>query len=124
MKILVVDDVKTMVRVVRKILKQIGYEDVDEAFDGQSAFEKVQANQYGLIISDWNMEPVTGFELLQKVRANPATANLPFILVTAEAKADNLTAAKNAGVTSYLIKPFNERSLKEKIDHALQPAAA
>jgi two-component system chemotaxis response regulator CheY len=119
MKILVVDDVKTMVRIVRKILKQIGYEDVDEAFDGQSAYEKTRSTRYDLIISDWNMEPMTGFELLRNVRANPDTAATPFILVTAEAKADNLAAARSAGVTGYLIKPFNEKTLKEQIDQAL-----
>jgi len=119
MKILVVDDVKTMVRIVRKILKQIGYEDVDEAFDGQSAYEKTRSTRYDLIISDWNMEPMTGFELLRNVRANPDTAATPFILVTAEAKADNFAAARSAGVTGYLIKPFNEKTLKEQIDQAL-----
>lgn len=123
MKILVVDDYATMVRIIRKLLKQIGYEDVDEAANGQAAYEKIQAASYGLIISDWNMEPMTGFQLLQKVRANPATAKIPFILVTAESKPDNVAAAKNAGVTGYLIKPFNDKTLKEKIDQALAPAA-
>lgn len=119
MKILIVDDFPTMVRIMRKILKQIGYENVDEAANGQAAFEKIAATNYELIISDWNMEPMTGFELLQRVRADPRTAKIPFILVTAEAKADNVTAAKNAGVTGYLVKPFNEKTLKEKIDQAL-----
>lgn len=124
MKILVVDDVKTMVRIIRKLLKQIGYEDVDEAHDGQSAYELVKQNKYGLIISDWNMEPMTGFDLLQKVRAEPTTAAMPFLLITAEAKADNLAAAQKAGVTGYLIKPFNEKTLKEKIDQALNSVPA
>jgi two-component system, chemotaxis family, chemotaxis protein CheY len=124
MKILIVDDVKTMVRIMRKILKAIGYDDVDEANDGKAAHELICQTTYDLIISDWNMEPVTGFELLQRVRADPKTAKTPFILVTAEAKADNLTAATAAGVTGDLIKPFNEKTLKEKIDQALQVVPA
>ena len=95
LKILVVDDYNTMVRIVRKLLKQIGYEDVDEASNGEMAFGMIQKNQYGLIISDWNMEPMTGFELLQRVRAAEATAKTPFILVTAESRPDNIIAAKN-----------------------------
>lgn len=123
MKVLVVDDFPTMVRITKKLLKQIGYEDVDEAANGVAAYEKILANPYGLIISDWNMEPMTGFELLQKVRANPDRATLPFILVTAESKADNVTAAKNAGVTGYLIKPFSDKTLRDMIDKAIAPPA-
>lgn len=118
-KILVVDDYPTMVRILRKLLKQIGYENVDEANNGKDAFEKVCANDYGLIISDWNMEPMTGFQLLEQVRARPQSAQVPFILVTAESKPENILAAKNAGVTGYMIKPFNEKLLKERIDQAL-----
>jgi len=114
--ILVVDDYSTMVRIIRKLLKQIGFENVDEASNGEAALEKIRAKPYGLIISDWNMEPMTGFQLLQKVRADGATAATPFIMVTAESKADNVVAARNAGVSDYLIKPFNEKILKEKID--------
>lgn len=124
LKILVVDDYPTMVRIMRKLLKQIGYEDVEEAGNGRDAFEKICSNNYGLIISDWNMEPMTGFQLLEKVRARPETANVPFILVTAESKAENVLAAKNAGVTGYMIKPFNEKLLKERIDQALGTALA
>lgn len=123
LKILVVDDYPTMVRILRKLLKQIGYENVDEANNGKDAFEKVCANEYGLIISDWNMEPMTGFQLLEMVRARPQTANVPFILVTAESKPENILAAKNAGVTGYMIKPFNEKLLKERIDQALSAVA-
>ncbi len=114
--ILVVDDYNTMVRIIRKLLKQIGFENVDEASNGEAALEKIRARPYGLIISDWNMEPMTGFQLLQKVRADQASASTPFIMVTAESKADNVVAARNAGVSDYLIKPFNEKTLKEKID--------
>jgi two-component system, chemotaxis family, chemotaxis protein CheY len=117
--VLVVDDFSTMVRITRKLLKAIGYENVDEAANGQAAMEKIKVKQYGLIISDWNMEPMSGYELLQNVRADPATAKTPFILVTAESKPDNVMAAKKAGVNDYLIKPFNEKTLKEKIDRVL-----
>jgi two-component system, chemotaxis family, chemotaxis protein CheY len=117
--VLVVDDFSTMVRITRKLLKAIGYENVDEAANGQAALEKIKANKYGLIISDWNMDPMSGYELLQQVRADAATAATPFILVTAESKPDNVVAAKKAGVNDYLIKPFNEKVLKEKIDRVL-----
>ena len=122
--VLVVDDYSTMVRIMRKLLKQIGYEDVDEAASGEAAWQMIEKKKYGLIISDWNMEPMTGFELLVKVRGNPETANLPFILVTAESKPDNVVAARKAGVNDYLIKPFNEKVLKEKIDKVLASIAA
>src|SRR5271157_942947 len=97
LQILVVDDYNTMVRIVRKLLKQIGYEDVDEASNGEQALGMIQNKQYGLIISDWNMEPMTGFELLQRVRAAEATAKTPFILVTAESRPDNIIAAQKCG---------------------------
>ncbi len=124
LKILVVDDYNTMVRIVRKLLKQIGYEQVDEASNGEMALGMIQKNQYGLIISDWNMEPMTGFELLQKVRAAEATAKIPFILVTAESRPDNVVAAQKSGVNEYIVKPFTAPVLKEKIDKALAAAAA
>lgn len=122
--ILVVDDYDAMVRIMRKLLKQIGYENVDVASNGQAALEKIQGKRYGLIISDWNMEPMTGFELLQKVRADAETATTPFILVTAESKPENVEAARKAGVNNYLIKPFSAPVLKEKIDKVLIGAAA
>lgn len=124
LKIIVIDDYPTMVRIMRKLLKQIGYENVDEAHNGRDAFEKICANDYGLIISDWNMEPMTGFQLLEQVRARPQSAHVPFILVTAESKPENILAAKSAGVTGYMIKPFNEKLLKERIDQALSDVAA
>ena len=123
LKILVVDDYPTMVRIMRKLLKQIGYDDVEEAGNGKEAFDKICAGRYDLVISDWNMEPMTGFQLLEKVRARPETASMPFILVTAESKPENILAAKNAGVTGYMIKPFNEKLLKERIDQALAATA-
>jgi two-component system chemotaxis response regulator CheY len=124
MAILVVDDYSTMVRIMRKLLKQIGYENIDEASNGEEALGKIKAKQYGLIISDWNMEPMTGFELLQKVRADEAVAKTPFIMVTAESKPENVLAAQKAGVNNYLVKPFSAPVLKEKIDKALADAGA
>ena len=122
--ILVVDDYNTMVRIIRNLLKGIGYENVDDASNGEEALVKIQSKKYGLIISDWNMEPMTGFELLQRVRQDPATAETPFIMVTAESKTDNVVAARKAGVSNYIVKPFNAQTLKAKIDQALMTAAA
>ena len=115
MPILVVDDYKTMIRIIRNLLKQIGFENVDEASDGQEAYEKMQKNKYGLVISDWNMEPMTGYELLQKVRADESMKATPFIMVTAESKTENVVAAKRAGVNNYIVKPFNAGTLKSKM---------
>ena len=122
--ILVVDDYSTMVRIMKKLLKEVGFDNVDDANSGTAALEMMSAKKYGLIISDWNMEPMTVFELLQKVRADEATKTLPFIMVTAESKQDNVKAAKQAGVNNYLIKPFNAAVLKVKIEQALTEAAA
>ena len=115
MPILVVDDYKTMIRIIRNLLKQIGFENVDEAADGTEAFEKMKKQKYGLVISDWNMEPMTGYELLQKVRADDSTKTTPFIMVTAESKTENVVAAKKAGVNNYIVKPFNAGTLKAKM---------
>ena len=116
MQILVVDDYRTMIRIIRNLLKQIGYEQVDEATDGSEALTKMRGKRYGLIISDWNMEPMTGYEFLKEVRADPALAPTPFIMVTAESKTENVIAAKKAGVNNYIVKPFNAQTLKNKID--------
>ena len=124
MPILVVDDYQTMVRIMRNLLKQIGYENVDDASNGAAALELLRARQYGLIISDWNMEPMTGLELLQHVRSTPELSSTPFIMVTAESKTDNVLAARKAGVTSYIVKPFNAQMLKVKIDAACGHRAA
>ncbi len=115
MPILVVDDYKTMIRIIRNLLKQIGFENVDEAADGTEAFEKIKKTKYGLVISDWNMEPMTGYELLKKVRADEQVKNTPFIMVTAESKTENVVAAKRAGVNNYIVKPFNAGTLKAKM---------
>ena len=114
--ILIVDDYQTMLRIIRNLLKQIGFNDVDEAKDGTEAFGKLKEKKYGLVISDWNMAPMTGFELLQKVRADAELSALPFIMITAEAKTENVVAAKQAGVNNYIVKPFNAETLRSKIN--------
>lgn len=124
MPILVVDDYQTMVRIMRNLLKQIGYENVDDASNGAGALELIRSKRYALIISDWNMEPMTGLELLHHVRADALHAATPFIMVTAESKTDNVLAARKAGVTSYIVKPFNAQMLKVKIDAACGTRAA
>ncbi len=124
MPILVVDDYQTMVRIIRNLLKQIGYENVDEAANGEIALRKIREKSYDLIISDWNMEPMTGFQLLQNVREDRSIATVPFIMVTAESKTDNVVAARRAGVSHYIVKPFNAATLKVKIDAVFAAAAA
>jgi len=116
MPILVVDDYNTMVRIIRNLLRQLGFQDVDDAADGSAALSKMEGKKYGLVISDWNMEPMTGYELLKQVRANPQTAETPFIMITAESKTENVVAAKQAGANNYIIKPFNAETLKHKIE--------
>ncbi len=123
MPILVVDDFTTMIRIIRNLLRQIGFNNVDEASDGNTALVRLKEKKYGLVISDWNMDPVTGFELLQQVRANPQMADTPFIMVTAESKTENVIAAKRAGVNNYIVKPFNAQTLKSKIDAVFVDAA-
>jgi two-component system chemotaxis response regulator CheY len=115
MPVLVVDDYSTMVRIIRNLLKQLGFENVDDASDGGAALAKMRAKRYGLVISDWNMAPMTGYELLQQVRADPALGKTPFIMVTAESKTENVIAAKKAGVNNYIVKPFNAQTLEHKI---------
>ena len=116
MPILVVDDYNTRIRIIRNLLKQLGFEDIDDANDGSAALTKLRGKRYGLVISDWNMEPMTGYELLKQVRANPQTAETPFIMITAESKTENVVAAKQAGANNYIIKPFNAETLKHKIE--------
>ena len=119
MSILIVDDYKTMLRIVRNLLSQIGFNNVDEALDGVSAFQKLKEKTFNLIISDWNMVPMTGLELLKKVRADEQLKSLPFIMITAESKPDNVIAAKQAGVNNYIVKPFNADTLKMKLTAVL-----
>ncbi len=119
MNVLIVDDYKTMLRIIRNLLKQIDFHNVEEASDGSEALAKLHSGDYGLIISDWNMAPMTGLELLLAVRADNRLRATPFIMITAESKADNVVAAKQAGVSNYIVKPFNAETLREKIEKVL-----
>ena len=121
-KILIVDDYKTMLRIIRNVLRQIGLVEVDEANDGREALAMLRAGDYGLVISDWNMQPVTGLDLLREVRADAKLARLPFIMVTAESKVENIVVAKQAGVSNYVVKPFSAETLRSKIDAVFAPA--
>src|ERR1041384_5666101 len=112
---LVVDDYSTMIRIIRNLLKQLGFENVDDASDGTAALEKMRAQKYGLVISDWNMEPMTGYELLQKGRRARDLCDTPFIMITAESKTENVVSGKKAGVNNYIVKPFNAQTLKGRI---------
>ena len=120
--ILIVDDYKTMLRIIRNLLKQLSFSNVDEAADGSEALVKLRDKPYGLVISDWNMQAMTGLDLLREVRADPALEHLPFIMITAESKAENVVAAKEAGVNNYIVKPFNAETLKAKISSVLGSA--
>ena len=115
MKILIVDDYKTMLRIIRNLLAELGFKNVDEASDGSEALEALRAKKYDLVISDWNMEPMTGYDLLKEVRADEQLKPLPFIMVTAESKTENVVAAKKAGVNNYIVKPFNAATLRSKV---------
>lgn len=119
LSILLVDDYKTMLRIIRNLLKQIDFHAIDEATDGVAALERLKEKAYGLVISDWNMQPMSGLELLRAVRADAALKPLPFIMITAESKSDNVVAAKDAGVDNYIVKPFNAETLKAKIESVL-----
>jgi len=116
MPILVVDDYNTMIRIISNLLRQLGFVDIDIATDGSTALGKMQGKDYALVISDWNMEPMTGIELLKKVRSDPQLRATPFIMITAESKTENVIAAKKAGVSNYIVKPFNADTLRNKIE--------
>ena len=120
--VLIVDDYKTMLRIIRNLLKQIDIENVEEASDGQEALGKLRAGNFGLVISDWNMAPMTGLDLLKEVRADARLKDMPFIMITAESKTENVVAAKQAGVSNYIVKPFNAETLKEKIEKVMVDA--
>lgn len=119
MNILIVDDYRTMLRIIRNLLKQLGFNNVDEATDGGMALQKLRDRDYGLVISDWNMEPMTGIQLLREVRADAKLKTMPFIMITAESKVENVVAAKEAGVNNYIVKPFNAETLKVKLTTVL-----
>jgi two-component system, chemotaxis family, chemotaxis protein CheY len=122
MSILIVDDYNTMIRIIRNLLKQLGFENVDDANDGTSALAKMREKSYGLVISDWNMAPMTGYDLLREIRADPILRPTRFIMVTAESKTDNVIAAKKAGVDNYIVKPFNAQTLQHKIQSVFADA--
>lgn len=120
--VLIVDDYKTMLRIIRNLLKQLEFDNVEEATDGAEALAKLRAGNFGLIISDWNMQPMTGLDLLKEVRADARLKDTPFIMITAESKTENVIAAKQAGVSNYIVKPFNAETLREKIEKVLTHA--
>ncbi len=115
MNVLIVDDYKTMLRIIENLLKQLGFKSIAQATDGSMALKMMRENSYGLVISDWNMEPMTGLQLLKEVRADEKLKRTPFIMVTAESKVENVAAAKQAGVNNYIVKPFNAETLKTKL---------
>lgn len=114
-RVLVIDDFQTMRRIVVNLLRQLGFTNVTEAEDGQSAWEKLQVDNIDLIVSDWNMPNMNGLELLKKVRSSDKYKATPFIMVTAEGKRENVIAAVQSGVSNYIVKPFNAATLKEKL---------
>jgi len=119
-KILIVDDFATMRKVIRNLLKQVGYENILEAEDGVSALRVLKSQKVDLIISDWNMPNMTGFELLKAVRADADLGATPFLMVTAEALQDNVVAAVKAGVSNYIVKPFTAEVLNDKISKIME----
>ena len=120
--VLIVDDYKTMLRIIRNLLKQLDFENVEEATDGAEALAKMRAGNFGLVISDWNMAPMTGLDLLKEVRADARLKSTPFIMITAESKTENVIAAKAAGVSNDIVKPFNAETLRGKIEKVMANA--
>jgi two-component system, chemotaxis family, chemotaxis protein CheY len=115
-KILIVDDMSTMRRIVKNALKQIGFTNMEEAEDGTTALSKLRAEPFNFVVSDWNMPNMTGLDLLKAIRSDEALKGLPVLMVTAEAKQENIVEAVQAGVSNYIVKPFTAETLKEKID--------
>jgi len=115
MKFLVVDDFSTMRRIVRNLLKELGYSNVDEAEDGAMALSKLKNEQFDFVISDWNMPVMNGLDMLKSIRADATLAKLPVLMVTAEAKKENIIAAAQAGANGYVVKPFTAATLDEKL---------
>ncbi|BCD59901.1 MULTISPECIES: chemotaxis response regulator CheY [unclassified Nitratiruptor] len=120
-KILVVDDAPTIRRILKNALKEMGYENVDEAEDGQVALQKLRSGNYQFVITDWNMPNMTGIELVQEIRKDPKLKHLPILMVTAEAKKENIILALKSGVNNYIVKPFTPKVLKEKISAIFTP---
>lgn len=120
MRILVVDDFSTMRRIIKAILKQLGYDDIEEAEDGKQAYEKLKAGKFDFVVSDWNMPNMTGIELLRAVRSDPALKDMPFLMVTAETEKHIVVEAIQAGVSNYIVKPFTAKLFEEKMDKILE----
>lgn len=120
MKVLVVDDFSTMRRIIKNLLKQLGFTDIDEAENGKIALSKIQKSNFDFIITDWNMPEMTGLELLKVVRKDDKLCHIPVIMVTAEAKREQIIEAAKSGVNGYIVKPFNANQLKEKIDKVIE----
>ncbi|MGK9452077.1 chemotaxis response regulator CheY [Acidithiobacillus caldus] len=126
-QILVVDDFSTMRRIIRNLLRELGFSNFDEAEDGVQALQKLRAKPFDLVVSDWNMPNMQGIDLLRAIRADPRLRYTPVLMVTAEAKRENILEAAKAGVNGYIVKPFNAETLREKLDaifRRLQQAAA
>jgi len=124
LKFLVVDDFSTMRRIVRNLLKELGYVNVDEAEDGVVALQKIKGGGIDFIVSDWNMPNMDGLALLQAVRADPAFKHLPLLMITAEAKKENIIAAAQAGASGYIVKPFTAATLNEKLSKIFEKMEA
>jgi two-component system, chemotaxis family, chemotaxis protein CheY len=117
--ILVVDDYRTMIRIIRNLLTMLGFENVEDAQDGRAALAKLRERRFGLVISDWNMEPMSGIDLLHEVRTDPDLGALPFIMVTADGRDESIARARAAGASAYVVKPFNAETLAQRIVSAL-----
>ena len=120
MRFLVVDDFSTMRRIVKNILKQLGYENIEEAEDGAQAYSKLKSGSFEFVVSDWNMPNMDGLELLKKIRSDDELKHLPVLMVTAEAEKDKVITAIQAGVSNYIVKPFTAEVLKEKMDRIFE----
>jgi len=119
LRILIVDDFPAMRRIMKNLLKKLDLQQVDEAHDGDEALALLRRGSYGLVLSDWNMQPKSGLDLVRDMRRDPRLAGTPFIMVTADAKPESIAAAHQAGVSGYLVKPFTVEALKDKIEHVL-----
>ena len=115
-KVLVVDDILSMRHIVKRALLEIGFKDIQDAHNGEEGLEKLQGGEFGLLLLDWNMPVMSGIEMLRKVRADPSLQSLPVLMITAEAKAEQIMKAVQAGVSDYLVKPFSTQSLQEKLE--------
>ncbi len=119
-RVLVVDDFPTMRRIIKNLLKQLGFENIDEAENGEDALNKLKSGEYGLVVSDWNMPVMEGIELLKSIRNDPQLKDIPFLMVTAEAEKEKVIEAIKAGVDNYVVKPFTGEVLKEKLEKIAQ----